>query len=247
MNKRPSSLSGLDRRMKKQLKSFLKSQWNEWRGTILFVIFVVIPVKSSLADWNWVPTGSMNPTIVEGDLVYVDKLAYDIRVPLTLHSLKALADPERGDISVLFSPEDSMRLVKRVIGVPGDEIEMRNNALYINGTRLDYGELPAEETQDLMTELRNRSLFAEEDLGGVKHAVMGTPNVRTEKRSFDGIVVPDGHYFVMGDNRDMSKDSRYFGFVERKLFIGEATNVIASFNMLDRYQPRISRFFTSLK
>lgn len=92
------------------------------------------------------PTGSMNPTIVEGDLVYVNKLAYDLRFPLTLHSLNHISDPQRGDISVLFSPEDNTRLVKRVIGVPGDEIEMRSNILFINGKRLDYSEFPKQHT-----------------------------------------------------------------------------------------------------
>ncbi len=232
--------------MKEKLKTLLKNQWNEWRGIIFFVAFILVPMKSSLADWNWVPTGSMNPTIVEGDLVYVNKLAYDLRLPLSLHSLKRWSNPERGDISVLFSPEDDIRLVKRVIGLPGDEIEMKNNVLYINRKRLDYSGLSQEHTRDLMPELKRQSLFANEDLGGRKHAVMSIPKVITDKRSFEKIVVPQGHYFVMGDNRDVSKDSRYFGLVERKRFVGKATNVIVSFNILDKYQPRFSRFFTSL-
>ena len=73
--------------MKTNIKCSLKKQWREWRGTIFFIVFVLVPVKSSLADWNWVPTGSMNPTIVEGDLIYVNKLAYGLRVPLYLHVL----------------------------------------------------------------------------------------------------------------------------------------------------------------
>ena len=233
--------------MKEKIIVFLKNQWKEWRGTILFFLFVVLPVKSSLADWNWVPTGSMNPTIVEGDLVYVNKLAYDLRFPLTLHSLNHISDPARGDISVLFSPEDDMRVVKRVIGVPGDQIEMINNILYINGKRMDYCELSEEHVKDLGNELRQNSLFAEEHLDGRKHGVMSIPAVPTDKRSFERVVVPEGHYFVMGDNRDLSKDSRFYGFVERKLFIGEAKSVIISFNILDKYQPRFGRFCTSLK
>lgn len=177
--------------MRAKIIVLLKNQWREWRGTALFFLFIVVPVKSSLADWNWVPTGSMNPTIVEGDLVYVNKLAYDLRFPLTLHSLNHISDPERGDISVLFSPEDKMRLVKRVIGVPGDQIEMINNILYINGNRLDYSELSEKHTKDLEDEIRHHSLFAEENLDGRKHGVMSVPAVATDKRSFEKVIVPE--------------------------------------------------------
>ncbi|MGB0371677.1 MAG: signal peptidase I [Opitutales bacterium] len=232
--------------MHKPIIRFLKRQWREWRNTVLFFVCVVVPVKSSLADWNWVPTGSMNPTIVEGDLVYVNKLAYDLRVPLTKHSLKHFADPERGDIAVLLSPEDETRLVKRVIGVPGDTLEMWNNTLYVNGVRADYSDLAYEEIQDLEEALRAISLFAEENIEGHAHSVMITPGIPSNKRSFAKVTVPDGHYFIMGDNRDNSHDSRAYGCVERSQFLGEATHVLVSFNMLDKYQPRLGRFFTGL-
>ncbi len=232
--------------MREKIRKFLQNQWIEWRWLILFVVLILIPIRSSFADWNWVPSGSMNPSILEGDLVYVDKLAYDLRIPLTLHRLKQWSDPDRGDIVVLFSPKDGIRLVKRVIGLPGDEIEMKNNILFINGDQLSYSELPTETTKDMMPEFRNHSVFAEEDLMGIKHAVMSIPNVPTYKRSFSKIIVPEGQYFIMGDNRDNSEDSRFFGFAERRLIIGRATNIIASFNKLDKYQPRFTRFFTSL-
>ena len=232
--------------MKEKIRKFLENQWIEWRWLILFVVIVFIPIRSSFADWNWVPSGSMNPTILEGDLVYVDKLAYDLRFALTLHRLKQWSNPERGDIVVLFSPKDGIRLVKRVIGLPGDEIRMNDNILFINGERLIYSELSPGITEDMMPEIRNHSLFAEEDLMGRKHAVMSIPSVPTNKRSFAKIVVPEGQYFMMGDNRDVSEDSRFFGFAERRLIIGRATNVIVSFNKLDKYQPRFGRFFTTL-
>jgi signal peptidase I len=234
------------RGMKEHVSKVFRSLWRDYRGMICFFVFVMVPAKSVLADWNWVPTGSMNPTIVEGDMIYVNKLAYDLRVPLTLQRVTEWGHPERGDIVVVFSPVDGMRLVKRVIGVPGDEIEMRNNLLTINGERVEYTALAEEATLDLMPALRARSVFAEEDLGGREHAVMSMPGVWAGKRNFSKVKVPKGEYFVMGDNRDNSHDSRYFGFVERKKIVGKATGVIVSFNKLDRYQPRVERFFSGL-
>jgi signal peptidase I len=224
-----------------------KRQWNEWRGFVLFFGLVVVPVKSSLADWNWVPTGSMKPTIVEGDLVYVNKAAYDLRVPLSMHRIHRWADPENGDIVVLFSPEDGVRLVKRVVAVPGDVLEMRENVLLLNGLALDYVTLPADATEDLELSLRGAASFAQEDLAGRRHAVMSLRGLPSRCRNFPPITVPEGKYFVMGDNRDNSKDSRMFGFAERDAIVGRAQAVIVSFNKLDRYQPRLGRFFSGLE
>lgn len=189
----------------------------------------------------------MNPTILEGDMVYVNKLAYDLRVPLTLKRLDRWADPEAGDVVVLFSPEDGTRLVKRVVGTPGDRIEMRGSVLFINETRLEYGPLSTEEREGMEDELERRSLFFEEQLGDRPHAMMVMPGVVGVARDFPSTVVPEGQYFVMGDNRDVSHDSRVFGFAGRESIIGEATHVIVSFNILDRLQPRFSRFFTKLR
>ena len=215
--------------------------------TVFLIAFVIIPMKSSFADWNWVPSGSMNPTILEGDLVYVNKLAYDLRAPLTLLRLASWSDPEKGDIVVLFSPEDGTRLVKRVIGVSGDTVEMRSNRLYLNGEELSYGELAPERSADLAAELRAAAVFAEEDLAGHRHAVMALPQRAGIQRSFPPVTIPEGKCFVMGDNRDNSKDSRFFGLADRRQIIGEATGVIASFDILDRYQPRLRRFFSGLE
>lgn len=211
------------------------------------VVFVIVPLKSSFADWNWVPTGSMKPTILEGDLVYVNKLAYDLRVPLTLKRVARWDDPRTGDIVVLFSPEDKTRLVKRVIGTPGDILELRNNQLFINDEAIAYTDTPRSSFPELEASLREHSVFAEELLGSHEHAVMGTPAFTGPTRTFPRIQVPEGHYFVMGDNRDNSHDSRSFGFVSRETIIGKATGVIASFNILEHYQPRVTRFFKDLE
>lgn len=229
-----------------KVKKYLHRLWKEWRIPLFFIVFVVIPVKSSLADWNWVPTGSMNPTILEGDLIYVNKIAYDLRIPLTMHRLAKWSDPKRGDIIICFSPDDGVRLVKRVIGLPGDTIEMKNNTLSLNGESVGYTKIGWNDTKLLSGKRRVKCVLAIEDLDGVAHSVMSIPSIQA-MRSFGPVTVPQGSYFIMGDNRDSSRDSRYFGFVDRESIIGQAKGVIGSFDITDKYQPRFKRFFESLK
>jgi signal peptidase I len=233
--------------MKKQkLTKFIFRIWKEWRWIAFFIIFVLIPVKSSLADWNWVPTGSMNPTILEGDLVYIDKIAYDLRFPLTFHRLAKWSDPQRGDVVICFSPEDKTRLIKIVIATPGDTIESRNNTLFLNGRPATYTKIDPQYTEYLPPELMNRSILATENMDGFSYPVMSIPSIRA-MRDFGPTTVPQGKYFVMGDNRDQSKDSRYFGFVDRESIVGKAKGIILSFDITEYYQPRLKRFFASLK
>src|SRR5260370_40860004 len=115
------------------------SRW--WRKEIrplLIIALVMFAIRSSLADWNDVPTGSMKPTILEGDRVFVNKLAYDLKVPFTTWHIAEWSNPQRGHIVVFFSPHDGKRLVKRVVALPGDTIELRNNALVLNGHPVEY-------------------------------------------------------------------------------------------------------------
>ena len=225
---------------------FIRKTWKEWRWTVLFIVFVIVPVKSSLADWNWVPTGSMKPTILEGDLVFINKTAYDLRFPLTSHRLAKWSDPQRADIVICFSPEDRTRLVKRIIAVPGDTIESKNNTLFLNGEPAVYTKIDSKHTEYLSSKLGRRSILATENLDGYTHPVMSIPSVPA-LRNFGPITVPQGKYFVMGDNRDNSKDSRHFGLVEREAIVGKAKGIILSFDITDHYQPRLKRLFTSLK
>lgn len=220
---------------KTEIKKVFHRFWKEWRITIFFIVFVIIPAKSSLADWNWVPSGSMNPTVLEGDLVFVNKVAYDLRFPLTLQRLLKWSDPGRGDVVICFSPKDRTRLIKRVIALPGDKIEMKNNCLVLNGKPISYSKTGCDST----------GLFVREELGENCHTVMSIPSILA-RRDFGPVKVPDDSYFVMGDNRDKSKDSRHFGFVERKAIVGKAKGVIVSFDITDKYQPRLNRFFHSL-
>jgi len=226
---------------------FLRRQWREWRWYAAFVFLVWIPVRSAVADYNPVPSGSMNPTILEGDVVFVNKAAYDLRVPLTLHRVASWADPERGDIVVLLSPADGIRLVKRIIGIPGDTIKLHANRLTINGSELEYTPAVKDYRAIVPTSVRPWGVFAEEDLLGVEHAVMAQPRYANPTRDFAAITVPEGCYFVMGDNRDNSQDSRAFGFVDRRLILGKAESIIASWDIRDDFLPRTERFFTRLR
>jgi len=225
----------------KAFKKWAHYLWKEWLRPVLPIVLIIVPLRSSIADYNPVPTGSMNPTILEGDLVYVNKIAYDLRVPLTKWRIHRWANPETGDMVVLFSPDDHTRLVKRVIGTPGDIIEMKNNRLRINGKAVRYTKIDGQYLGNLHENQKN-AVLATEHLGDSPHAVMALPQI-TAIRSFGPIRVPEGQYFMMGDNRDNSLDSRYFGFVERDEIIGRVEAVIGSLDIKNKYHPRFDRFF----
>jgi len=206
---------------------------------------VVCSIRSSLADWNDVPTGSMKPTILEGDRVYVNKLAYDLKVPFTTWHLAQWDNPQRGDIVVFYSPHDGKRLVKRVIGLPGDTIELRNDRLVLNGNPVKYKPIADELLRDVAARDRSDHVFAAEELPGKSHVVAAIPGVPA-RRDFGPFKVPEAKYFMMGDNRDDSFDSRYYGAVDRSRIVGRATAVALSFDRQNYWSPRWHRMFTSL-
>ena len=219
-----------------------------WRKEIrgwLVIGLLVFSLRSSLADWSDVPTGSMKPTILEGDRVFVNKLAYDLKVPFTTRHLAEWNNPHRGDIVVFFSPHDGKRLVKRVVGLPGDTIELRSNGLVLNGEAVEYKPIAEELLRDVASADRARQVYATEQLPGQRHAVAAIPSVPA-LRNFGPYRVPEGSYFMMGDNRDDSFDSRYYGPVERRRIVGQATAVVLSFDRAHYWLPRWQRFFTSL-
>src|SRR5215510_3748124 len=141
------------------LRSRARLWWRKEIQPLVILALVLFAIRSSLADWNDVPTGSMKPTIVEGDRVYVNKLAYDLKVPFTTWHLAQWGDPQRGDVVVFFSPHDGKRLVKRVIGLPGDTIELRNNVLLLNGQPTQYQPLPEDVLRDLKPTDRTSHVF----------------------------------------------------------------------------------------
>jgi signal peptidase I len=227
------------------LRSRARHWWYSELRPILIIALVVFCIRSSLADWNDVPSGSMRPTILEGDRVYVNKLAYDLKVPFTTWHLLEWANPRRGDIVVFYSPYDGKRLVKRVIGLPGDVVELRNDGLLLNGQPIHYTPFGANSLFDLPTMERASHLFAIEQLPGRSHAIAIWPTVPA-RRDFGPLTVPAGQYFMMGDNRDDSFDSRYYGPVDRKRILGRATMAVLSFDRTRLWRPRWHRFFTAL-
>ena len=228
------------------LRARARHWWVKEIRPLLVLALVLFAIRSSLADWNDVPTGSMKPTILEGDRVYVNKLAYDLKVPFTTWHIVEWSNPQRGDIVVFYSPHDGKRLVKRVIGLPGDTLELRNEALVLNGQPVEYRPMAEELLRDLTVDDRTSHVFATEQLPGQTHAVAAWPGVRA-LRDFGPVQVPAGHYFMMGDNRDDSFDSRYWGTVDRKQIVGRATAVVMSTDRKRCWLPRWQRFFTSLR
>jgi signal peptidase I len=224
-----------------------KQRWNQFvrqeAKPLFIMLLVMFAFRSAIADWNDVPTGSMEPTIMVGDRVLVNKLAYDLKVPFTTWHVAQWDNPLRGDIVVFFSPADGKRLVKRVVGLPGDRIELVNNALIVNGTPIKYESLPQKTINELPAGERPRHEFATEDLAAHPHPVMATPGLPAPS-TFGPIVVPAGKYFMMGDNRDNSFDSRFYGCVERRQIVGRASAVVISHG--DYYLPHWHRFFTAL-
>jgi signal peptidase I len=217
------------------MKSGLIKAWREYRGFALFV-FLMIIFRSALADWNVVPTGSMKPTILEGDRILVNKLAYDLKIPLTHISIYKLADPKRGDVVIFDSKLADTRLVKRVIGLPGDVVEMRDNRLTINGIDAQY----------FAVEYADDAIFAIESYLGMSHRIELARTGATRLSTFGPVKVPKDRYLVLGDNRDNSADSRVYGFIPRDEIVGNARTIVLSLNYDHYYIPRVDRFFRVL-
>lgn len=214
---------------------------------MLFVILIVV-FRGGVADWHPVPTGSMKPTILEGDVIIVDKLAYDVQIPFTDVSLFNVSQPKRGDIVVFTSKVANKRLIKRLIGLPGDEILIKNNQLFVNGIAAHYEAIGINNITPLRKEDREAGIYTVERFrNNFSHAMQVKPMLPNRLKNFGPSTVPEDEYFVMGDNRDNSADSRVIGFVPRKEIRGRATKILLSVDINDQYQPRSERFWESLK
>lgn len=214
------------------------------KGFILFLCLFGV-FRTAVADWNPIPSASMRPNLLEGDVVFVNRLAYDLKLPLTNAILTHIGEPQRGDVVTFESPQDGTRLIKRLIGLPGDVVELRNERLVINGREAEWG--PVETTVEPFGAARIPALRVREQIDGRARQVQFVPQIKAPVRNFGPVTVPAGQYLMLGDNRDNSGDSRYFGFVPRDHLIGRAERVLVSADTLGNWLPRFERFGISLR
>lgn len=217
------------------------------KGFVLFIIFLFV-FRGAVADWHPVPTGSMKPNILEGDVIWENKLAYDLQIPFTDISLMRTGEPKRGDIIVFTSAAADKRMIKRLIGLPGDTVEVRDNRLFINNEAAEYTNLRDKTLEPMRDVDKETGIYALEKLSDAEpHVVQVKPGEYNPLQNFQKITIPDDHYFFMGDNRDNSADSRYYGLIPRSEIRGHATRILLSLNKNDSYKPRFERFLEMLK
>ena len=231
-------------------KLLMQPWWLDWTAGLFPVILVVFLLRSFLFEPFKIPSGSMIPTLLVGDLILVNKYHYGIRLPVLNTKVVANNDPKRGDVIVFHYPVDPrIDYIKRVVGIHGDEVTYTNQTLAINGQPV-----PVQAQGDFYDEdsMRYAPKFSEK-LGEVSHSILVEPKRASIYRPMDSFVefrdncrysaegvtckVPPGHYFVMGDNRDNSQDSRYWGFVADEHIVGRAFMVWMNFGNLRRIGP----------
>ncbi len=219
---------------KARAKNAKEPLWVEWGASFFPVILFVFVLRSFLFEPFKIPSGSMIPTLLVGDFILVNKFTYGIRLPVINKKIISINDPQRGDVMVFRYPEDpSLDYIKRVVGLPGDTVAYQNKRLTINGQ-------PVEVTKIEDFEHRDRMYFSEQYkamLGSVEHRLLNdadAPAFVPDASRFpfrenctynaQGVIctVPAGHYFMMGDNRDNSRDSRAWGFVPEENIVGKA-------------------------
>ena len=234
-----------------QAKSRLLMQpwWLDWTAGLFPVILVVFLLRSFLFEPFKIPSGSMIPTLLVGDLILVNKFHYGLRLPVINTKLTQGNPPQRGDVMVFrYPPKPSLDYIKRVVGLPGDEVAYLNKRLSINGKAIPTNAVPEFFDEDSMRYIKQfeeklgektHRLLNEDDRPAFVPGVEDFPYKDNCRYSVEGVVckVPPGHYFMMGDNRDNSQDSRYWGFVPDRNIVGRAVFVWMNFGDLKRIGP----------
>lgn len=202
------------------------------------VLFVVLILRSFILEPFRIPSGSMLPTLEIGDFILVNKFAYGVRLPVTHTKILATGEPKAGDVAVFRFPQDpNIDFIKRVIGVPGDHITVNDKVLSVNGIPVGHTEAGIYTPTEGGDQGNQESLRLNENLNGKKHDILVVPETASPRGDW---VVPPGHYFVMGDNRDRSNDSRYWGFVPEENLVGKAIFVWLHWNIGSGW-PSLSR------
>ncbi len=188
--------------------------WVEYSGSFFPILLVVLVLRSFLFEPFQIPSASMVPTLKVGDFIVVNKYTYGLRLPVIRTKIIDIGEPQRGDVMVFFPPHDKRYFIKRVVGLPGDEVRVINNQLYINGEHIAQTPLPVPGEDP-------RYEQAEEVLGGSDHVIRKRRIASRLGQNYSRRV-PPGHYFMMGDNRDHSSDSRVWGPVPEENIVGKA-------------------------
>jgi signal peptidase I len=193
----------------------------EYARSFFPVVLIVLLLRSFLVEPFRIPSGSMMPTLLIGDFILVNKYTYGIRLPVVNTKIVEMGEPKRGDIVVFRFPKDpTVDYIKRIIGLPGDRIAYYNKQIYLNGAPVKQTSLGDYEGSYQAGGMMGAELLVNEDLDGVTHDILvrkGEPSAREGE-----FTVPAGHYFVMGDNRDNSNDSRFWGPVPEGNLVGKA-------------------------
>jgi len=215
---------------------------NWLRGNKGFLVFLVLfgVFRTAVADWNPIPSGSMRPGLLEGDVVFVNRLAFNLKLPLTDVVVAHTGEPRRGDVVTFSSPADGTRLIKRVMAVPGDVVEMRDEKLTINGQAATYTN-PEQVLEPVGKGQFTQAERYDERVGNQQQRIQVLPQM-VARRNFAAMTIPPDQYLMLGDNRDNSADSRYIGLVPRHLLIGRAVRVLVSADIEGNWMPRGERF-----
>ena len=187
----------------------------EYTAPFFPVLFLVLVLRSFIVEPFQIPSASMVPTLQIGDFILVNKYSYGLRLPVTRTKVMDIDEPRRGDVMVFFPPNDERYFIKRVVGLPGDHIQVLDNQLFVNGQAMEQSEVDAPYSAGYGYKIM------EENLDGTQHLVRKRRVAGSLGRAFDE-VVPEGHYFMMGDNRDNSSDSRVWGAVPEENIVGKA-------------------------
>jgi signal peptidase I len=217
------------------MKNWLRLNKGFLAFLVLFGVF-----RTAVADWNPIPSASMRPGLLEGDVVFINRLAFNVKVPLTDVVLAHTGEPRRGDVVTFSSPTDGTRLIKRIMALPGDVIDMRDDKLTINGQAATYSEV--EQVIEPIGEGRTtQARRYDERIGKQQQRIQVLPEM-VARRDFGPMTIPPEQYLMLGDNRDNSADSRYIGLVPRHLLIGRAVRVLVSADIEGNWMPRGERF-----